>query len=120
MREEHSAVSADQEAQMQGWEHVLDDVEHRRGSLTGQPKLRLTLDFLPESRQCIRFDERTHRTVTGADCFDEAVVFQGSMERLMNARMEAGGGVMEWLAGPASYLDVQFKQIAGQLGYVHA
>lgn len=38
------------------------------------------------------------------------------MERLMNARMEASAEVMEWLAGPASYLDVQFKQIAGQLG----
>lgn len=114
--EKHLAVSADEEAPLQGWEHVLDDVDRRRASLTGRLTLRLALDRLPDDRQCIHFDEGTYRTVTGADRFDKAVVFQDSMDRLMDAWVGVGADVVAWLAGLAGYPDTQFKQIVDQLG----
>ncbi len=94
----------------------MDDVDRRRASLTGRPKLRLTLDPVPADGQCIRFDERTHRTVTGADRFDEAMVFQDTIDRIMDAWAGAGADVVKWLAGLAGYPDAQFEQIVDHLG----
>lgn len=95
---------------------MLDDVERRRASLIGRPQLALTLDPLPDDGQCVRFDEGTYRTFTGAHPFDEAVVFQNSMGRLMDAWVGTGADVVEWLAGLASYPDAQFKQMVDQFG----
>lgn len=94
----------------------MDDVDRRRASLTGRLTLRLALDRLLDDGQCIHFDEGTYRTVTGADRFDEAVVFQDSMDRLMDAWVGAGAGVVAWLADLAGYPDAELKQIVNQLG----
>lgn len=94
----------------------MDDVDRRRASLTGRPKLRLTLAPVPADGQCIRFDEGTYRAVAGADRFDEAVVFQDSMVRLMDAWVGAGADVVKCLAGLAGYPDAQFEQIVDHLG----
>lgn len=114
--EKQLAGAADQETRLQSWEHVLDEVERRRASLTDRPTLRLTLDSLPDDGLCVRFDEGTYRTVTGADRFDGAVVFQDSMDGLMDAWVEAGADIVEWLVGLAGYPNTRFEQIVDHLG----
>jgi hypothetical protein len=95
---------------------VLDNVEPRRAALSGRPKLRLTLDSLPDDGQCIRFDEQIYRTITSMDRFEGGVVLRDLMAKLMEGLVDAG--VAAWLAGLASYPDAQFTRVVEQLGPV--